>query len=80
MPFFRKKPVVIEAVQITNDTFDAKHPNPEHVEGVLYDPVRRCVFIETLEGEMRGESRWHSQGRVQSSHPTSASLQNPSQQ
>ena len=55
MPFFRKKPVVIEAVQITNDTFDAKHPNPEHVEGVLYDPVRRCVFIETLEGEMRGD-------------------------
>jgi len=52
---YRKKPVIIEAVQITNDTFDAPHPNSEHVIGVLYDPVDRCVRIRTLEGEMRGD-------------------------
>lgn len=52
---FRKKPVVIEAVQITDSTFDAPHPNPEHIEGVIYDPVARCVRIKTLEGEMRGD-------------------------
>lgn len=54
MPKFRKKPVVIEAVQITNATFDAPHPNPEHICGVLYDPVRREAHIQTLEGEMVG--------------------------
>lgn len=52
---YRKKPVVIEAVQITNATFDAPHPNPEHIRGLIYDPVRRCVLIPTLEGEMRGD-------------------------
>lgn len=51
---FRKKPVVIEAVQITDSTFDAPHPNPEHIPGVTYDPLQRCVFINTLEGCMRG--------------------------
>ncbi len=55
MPKFRKRPVVIEAVQITDSTFDAPHPNPEHVIGPVYDPVQRCVFIETLEGIMRGD-------------------------
>ena len=52
---FRKKPVVIDAVQITDGTFDAPHPNPEHIAGVIYDPKSRCVRIQTLEGEMRGE-------------------------
>lgn len=51
---FRKKPVIISAVQITAETFDAPHPNEEHLRGVLYDPVQRCVFIETLEGKMKG--------------------------
>lgn len=55
MPQFRKKPVVIEAVQITNNTFDAEHPNPEHITGVIYDPRERCVFIDTMEGRMRGD-------------------------
>lgn len=41
MAKFRKKPVVIEAVQITDATFDAPHPNQEHVSGVIYDPVSR---------------------------------------
>ena len=49
---YRKKPVVIEAVQLTDATFDAPHPNPEHIPGVIYDPVLRCAFIDTLEGRM----------------------------
>jgi len=50
---YRKKPVVIEAVQVTDATFDGRHPNPEHVEGLAYDPILRQVIIETLEGTMR---------------------------
>lgn len=53
MTKFRKKPVVIEAVQITNSTFDAPHPNDEHVPGVIYDPRRKIAFIRTLEGTMQ---------------------------
>ena len=49
---YRKKPVVIEAVQITDQTFDAPNPNPEHIIGVLYDPAKRQAHIETLEGTM----------------------------
>lgn len=52
---FRKKPVVIEAVQITDATFDAPHPNPDHIPGVLYDPVNRTALIQTLEGDMIGQ-------------------------
>jgi hypothetical protein len=52
---FRKKPVVIEAVQVTDATFDAPHPNPDHLVGVVYDPVNRCAFIDTLEGRMRAD-------------------------
>ena len=51
---YRKKPVVIEAVQITDDTFNAPHPNPEHISGIVYDPIRREVSIPTLEGTMTG--------------------------
>ncbi len=53
MEKFRQKPVVIEAVQIKPSTFDDHHPNPEHVCGVRYDPIKRCAVIETLEGTMR---------------------------
>lgn len=52
---FRSKVVTIHAVQITDRTFDDPHPNPEHVEGVIYDSVARCVYIDTLEGRMRGD-------------------------
>lgn len=51
---YRKKPVVIEAVQITDATFDAPHPNPEHIRGVVYDSIHRVARIQTLEGEMIG--------------------------
>ena len=49
---FRKKPVVIEAVQVKDSTFEAPHPNEEHVRGVTYDPIKRRVYIKTLEGTM----------------------------
>ena len=55
MAKFRKKPVVVEAVQITDATFDAPHPNPEHIKGVIYDSIDRCVDIMTLEGIMVGK-------------------------
>jgi hypothetical protein len=55
MPKFRKKPVEIEAVQVTDATFDAPHPNPEHIAGIVYDPINRCALIKTLEGTMRAD-------------------------
>lgn len=54
MKQYRKKPVVINAVQITNETFDAPHPNDDHIPGLIYDPVKRQVEIKTLEGTMIG--------------------------
>jgi hypothetical protein len=53
---FRKNPVVIEAVQITDEWFDGDHPNPLHLSGrdVVTDPVKRVVLIDTLEGKMVG--------------------------
>jgi len=54
MENFRKKPVVIQAECITDEMFDEPHPNPHHISGVVYDPIQRCVFIDTLEGKMRG--------------------------
>lgn len=56
---FRKKPVVIDAVQITDEWFDADHPNdliPCSSPGqrIIVDPRSRTVDIETLEGTMTG--------------------------
>ena len=55
MSKYRKKPVVVEAVEITAAWFDGDHPNPLHPVGVVIDPRARVVVIETLEGAMRGE-------------------------
>lgn len=52
---FRKKPVVIEAVQVTDEWFDDDHPNDDHPLGITVDPIQRAVFISTLEGVMRGD-------------------------
>jgi len=54
MKQYRKKPVIIEAIKITDKTFDGPHPNPEHLHGVIYDPINKRVFIDTLEGTMQG--------------------------
>ena len=45
---YRLKPVLVDAVQITAQAFDGDHPNPEHIEGVVYDPVRRCAYIKMI--------------------------------
>jgi hypothetical protein len=75
MKQFRKKPITIEAVQITEATFSAPHPNPEHVIGVLYDPRRRCVFIDTLEGRMRGNlGDWIVRGIAGELYPVKGGL------
>lgn len=52
---FRKKPVVIAAIQLTDAVLDATHPSELHFPGVVYDPVNRCAFIKTLEGTMRAD-------------------------
>ena len=54
MKKFRKLPVVIEAIQITEETFSRPHPHPEHILGLVYDPMKKEVRIKTLEGMMIG--------------------------
>ena len=57
MARFRKKPVEIEAVQLTDALLDAEHPCADHWPGILYDPRpgERCARIHTLEGTMRAD-------------------------
>ena len=54
MPNFRKKPVVIEAVQITDEWFDAPLPNSLHPIGLGWTLKKRTLEIDTLEGKMIG--------------------------
>lgn len=51
---YRKKPIVIDAVQITPEWFEGDHPNPLHPVDVLIDRNRHRVEIKTLEGVMIG--------------------------
>lgn len=46
MKTYQARGFMVEAVQITDDTFDAPHPNPEHIIGVTYDPNERGVFLK----------------------------------
>lgn len=52
---FRKRPIVIEAVQINDAFFDDPHPNPNHPTGAWIDPISRTVDIVTPEGTMTGK-------------------------
>lgn len=54
MPKFRKKPVVIEAVQLT---LDSNHKElARWCGGIWFDFGTQCgILIRTLEGEMRAE-------------------------
>lgn len=48
---FRKKPVVVEAIQYNKKNID--EINKFITDGSLtYDPLRDLIFIETLEGAM----------------------------
>jgi len=50
MPMFRKKPVVVEAVQVTNEWFTGDHPNPLHPQGLTIDPAGCYVEVPTPGG------------------------------
>ena len=39
----------VQAVQITFSTFDAPHPNPEHIIGVIYDPRTLSAVVRINE-------------------------------
>ena len=45
MKKYIRKPLIIEAVQITEETFNAPHPNEEHLRGVQYDPKRKTATV-----------------------------------
>lgn len=50
MKFIKKVSGYVNAVQITKATFTEPHPNPEHVVGVLYDPVLEQATMTTNHG------------------------------
>lgn len=57
-----KKPVVITAVKITEESFD-EQPHEDHFEGPIYNPLSKTVEIETLKGKMIGNvGDWIIQG------------------
>lgn len=47
MKAFRRIPLIVQAVQVTDATFDAPHPNPDHIAdpGIVYDTVNRYVWL-----------------------------------
>lgn len=54
---YRKRPVVIDAFQLTEEFFTGDHPNPLHPKDrrIVYDPRDHTVTIETLEGNMKAK-------------------------
>jgi len=55
----RKKSVIVDAVQITEEWFDGEHPNSLYLVATpnslaTVNPRKRCVEIETREGVMVG--------------------------
>lgn len=56
MAFYRKKPVVIMAMQLTVDNIhDVEAWCGGSIKGVKLPPAEQCIDIQTLEGEMRAE-------------------------
>lgn len=47
---------VLDAVQITHETFSALHPNPEHIIGVLYSSA--AEFAELPDGKVAELGDW----------------------
>ena len=37
----------VEAMYVTDDTFDGSHPNPDHMTGLMFDPVERTVTLDS---------------------------------
>ena len=55
MKAYKRKPLTVSAVQITDATFDDPCPNAEHLRGVVYNPTERVAIIQTRNGETRAE-------------------------
>jgi hypothetical protein len=51
---YRKRPVIIDAFQLTEEHFTGDHPNPLHPKDrrIVYNPLNNTALIETLEGNM----------------------------
>lgn len=49
---FRVKPVIVEAVQVTEASFSGAFPNPEHVPGVHYNHRTRRAHVLTGSAEI----------------------------
>ena len=45
MQRYRQRPTYVEAVKITDEMIDAKHPSDLHIPGVVYDPVARIARV-----------------------------------
>jgi len=55
MQRFRSGPHIVEAVQITARIFDALHPRPKHIAGLIYDPTGPVIHVPTREGVKVGK-------------------------
>lgn len=51
---YRQKNITVHAIQITHSTFDNPHPNPEHLIGVIYDPVAKTATVQKQAGTVTG--------------------------
>lgn len=75
MSKYVRRPVTVDAWQITADTFEADHPNPEHQRGVTYNPLNHTVFVQTAEGTMRaGIGDWIVRGIAGELYPVKGAL------
>lgn len=56
MPFYRKKPVVVEARELTAANLEEVESwCGGSIKGIKLEREQRCIDIQTLEGEMRAE-------------------------
>lgn len=75
MSKYVRRPVTVDAWQITPCTFEADHPNLEHQSGVTYNPLNRTVFVQTAEGTMRaGLGDWIVKGVAGELYPVKGEL------
>lgn len=51
MPKYRKKPVVVEAAQLTAEAFEVDYPWAGHIPGVVYYPKERHAKVTTIHGD-----------------------------
>ena len=56
MAKYRKKPVTIEAIQYTGRNYDELKRFCGGVE-IIYDLLNKCIYIPTLEGDMKASER-----------------------